>query len=112
MKRFTDAMVFFGILGLLRLRRVAHLDAAAGQVAHDRRQQRAALRVGQHRRDAAAHRRDQRVGGAQVDADREPLLVRLGRLARLGDLQQRHQALRVRSPRRRRRSPRRSFRGT
>ena len=79
------------ILRLLRLRRIADFNRAVRQVAHDGRQQRAALRVGQHRRGAAAHRGDQRVGGAQVDAHREALLVRLGRLSRFRDLEQRHQ---------------------
>jgi hypothetical protein len=54
-------------------------------------EQRAALLVRQRRRSAAAHGGHQGVGGAQVDADCEALLVRLGRLARLGDREQRHQ---------------------
>ena len=77
---------------LLLVRRVADLDAVVGMEANDRRQQRASLGVVDHDRDAVAHGRDQRVGGAEVDADREPMPVRFGGLPGLGDLQQRHQA--------------------
>ena len=78
------------ILGLARLRRIAYLGAPVGQVVHDRGQQRPSARIGEHGRNAAAHGGDQRVGRAQVDADREPLLVRRGRSARFGNLQQCH----------------------
>ncbi len=82
-------------------------------IAHDRRQQRAAVLVGQHVGHAVAHRGDERVRRAEVDADREPPLVRRRRHAGFGDLQQRHQAtgcadLRGAPTRRRRRSVRRT----
>ncbi len=69
---------------------VADVGMAVGQVAHHRGQQRPALFVGQHFGNAAANRRDQRIGGAQVDAHRQPVLVRRGGHARFGDLQKRH----------------------
>jgi hypothetical protein len=43
--------------------------------------------IGQAFGHAAAHRGHQRVGGAQVNADRDAALVRIGRLAGFGDLQ-------------------------
>jgi hypothetical protein len=67
-----------GIGGLPCLRRVSNLDLALPDVAHDRRQERPPERVGQHRRAAAAHGGDEGVGRAQIDAHREPLLVRRG----------------------------------
>src|SRR5262249_6952363 len=82
-----------GIERLLRLRRVAHLHAAILAEAHHRGEEWPAERVGQHRRRGAAHRGDQRVGGAEVDADREPLLVRRRRHAGFGDLKQRHYSI-------------------
>jgi len=46
--------------------------------------------VGQHHRNPTANRRHQRIGGAEIDADRPPMLMRRRRLAWLGDLKQRH----------------------
>ena len=43
------------------------------------------------KRNTVAHRSDQRMGRAEVDADGDPPLVRVGRLAGLGNLQQGHQ---------------------
>ena len=66
---------------------VADVGVAVREVAHDRWQQRAAVLVGQHFRDRVAHGRDEGIGGAQVDAHRQPVLVRRGRHAGFGDLQ-------------------------
>jgi hypothetical protein len=44
--------------------------------------------VGQALGDAVAHRRHQRVRRAEVDADRDAALMRVGRTTRFGDLQQ------------------------
>lgn len=60
------------------------------RVAHGRRQDDAALRVGQAFRRAVAHRSDQRMRGAEVDAHRDAALVGVGRLPGFGDLQQGH----------------------
>ena len=82
-----------GVLGVVALRGervVADLAAAAFQVAHGRRQDHAALVVGQALGHAVAHRGDQRVRGAEVDAHRDAALVRIGRLAGFGDLEQCH----------------------
>ena len=79
--------------GLVCLRGVAHLDFSIAQITHDGRQERPALRIGQHGGDATSHCSDERVGGAEVDAHRKAPLVRLGRLAGLGDLQQRHYSM-------------------
>ena len=78
------------VLGLMGRRVEADLATLAVQIAHHRRQQHAALRVGQAFGHAMAHRRHQGMGGAQVDAHRDATLVRVGRLAGFGDLQQRH----------------------
>ena len=90
MKRFTDTMVLAGSSACAARASSPTIDAAVGQVAHDRRQQRAALPVGDDLRRAAAHGADERVRGAEVDADREPVLVRVRGLSRLGNLEQRH----------------------
>ena len=82
-------MVLRGIVRLASLRFVADHDAV-GQIAHDRRQQRRAVFIGQRAGPGALHGGDQRVGGAQVDAGGQPVLVRPGAAARLGDLQERH----------------------
>jgi hypothetical protein len=87
MKRLTETMVFFGSVVRCGLRLVADVGVAVRQVAHDRWQQRAAVLVAQHFRDAVAHGGDERIGGAQVDAHRQPVLVRRGRHAGFGDLQ-------------------------
>ena len=55
-----------------------------------RRHQRPALVVGQHDGEAVAHGRDERIGRAEVDADCALARVRQRRLARFGDLEQRH----------------------
>jgi len=78
------------IVGLRRARAIAHLDAAVRKVAHDRGQERAAFLVGDDFGQAAPHGRGERVRSAQVDAHRELSLVRRGRFARLGDLQEGH----------------------
>jgi hypothetical protein len=65
-----------GIGGLVGLRLVADVGVAVGQIAHDRRQQWTAVFIAQYFRDAAADRGHERVGGAQVDTDRQPVLVR------------------------------------
>ncbi|MNS80147.1 NAD-specific glutamate dehydrogenase [compost metagenome] len=75
------------IFGLLRQGLAAGRDLAAGKIAHRRRQQGMALRVGQHFGNAAAHGGNQRIGSAQVDPDRQLALVRRGRLTGLGYLQ-------------------------
>ena len=54
--------------------------------------------VGQAFWHAVAHRGDQRMGGAEVDADSHAPLVRIGRLAGFGDLQQGHGARRALGP--------------
>ena len=70
---------------------IADLRPVPG-ITHDRGQQRPTLFVGQHHRNAVAHRRDKRIGRAEIDADREPMAVGGRRLAGLGDLQERHQS--------------------
>ena len=77
MKRLTETMVLLGSVACARLRRVADVGAAVRQVAHDRRQQRRA-RPSSGSTSAMPLRTvgDQRVGGAEVDADRQPVLVR------------------------------------
>jgi NAD-specific glutamate dehydrogenase len=72
---------------LVRHRVVPHLHPVLG-IAHDRRHQRTPLSVRQHLRNAIAHRGDERVGRAEVDADLA--LGRGRRCIRLGDLEQRH----------------------
>ena len=79
-----------GVVGLRRQRVVADLAPAGRQVAHGGRQQHAPLRVGQALGHAVPHRGHQRVGGAEVDPHGHAPLVRVGRLARLGNLQQGH----------------------
>jgi hypothetical protein len=80
MKRLTDAIVFSGSSACAACAR-ADLASAFLEVAHDGRQDHPALRVGQAFGHAAAHRRHQRMRGAQVDAHRDAPLVRIGRLA-------------------------------
>ncbi len=81
MNRFTDAMCWPGRRPPTTARR-SDFDAAAGSVAHDGGQEHATVRIRQALCGGAAHGRHQRVRRAQVDADREPPLVRLGRFAR------------------------------
>jgi hypothetical protein len=73
MKRLTEAIVLRG--------------SVAAAAAHDRGQDHPALLVGQAVSRAAAHGSNQRIGGAEIDACRKPVLVRLGGQAGLGDLQ-------------------------
>ncbi|EIM97742.1 NAD-specific glutamate dehydrogenase [Paraburkholderia hospita] len=70
-----------------RFRRAADAPAALLQISHDGRQQIVAFVVGQYVGHAAAHRRDERVGRAKVDADRETPLMRRGRHAGFRNLQ-------------------------
>jgi len=78
------------ILALPCLGIVAGFGPAIGMVANHRRQQRAAALVIQHPREAGLHRGHQRVGGAKIDADSQPVLVRRGGHAGFGNLQQGH----------------------
>jgi len=66
-----------GVFALHGLCRLAHHDAV-GQVAHHRGQHGAPVFVVEHHADAVAHRGHQRVGGAEVDAHRQPVLVGQG----------------------------------
>ena len=68
---------------LRSLRFVADLACVVFEVAHDGWKDRASLRVGQAFGHAVANRGHQRVGGAEVDAHRDPPLVRVGRIAGL-----------------------------
>ena len=82
-----------GVARVLRLGQhslVADLATTALQVAHHRRQQQAALGIGQAFGYAALHGGHQGMRGAQVNADRDAPLVRVGGLAGLGNLQKRH----------------------
>ncbi|MCY1231020.1 NAD-specific glutamate dehydrogenase [compost metagenome] len=82
-----------GVLGVAHrfiLGPVADMRGAVRQVAHDRRQQRAAAFVAQHFGNAAAYRGHQRVGGAEVDADGQAALVGRRRHAGFGNLEQCH----------------------
>jgi hypothetical protein len=78
------------VVGLRGERIVADAASAAVEVLHGRRQQRAALRVGQALGHAVAHGGDERVRRAEVDAHCDAPRVRIGRLTGLGDLQQGH----------------------
>ncbi len=79
--RFTEVIVLAGSLRARRQRIEADLAAVVVEVAHGRRQQHAALVVGQAFGHAVAHRRHQRMGGAEVDAHGNATLMRIGRLA-------------------------------
>ena len=82
-----------GVQGILRLRRKglrADLAPATVQVTHGRRQDGTAAAVHQAVGNAMAHRGDQRVRRAEIDADRDTARVRVGRLAGFGNLQQGH----------------------
>jgi len=63
---------------------------AGGQIAHHAGQDDAALVIGQALGHAVAHGSHQGVGGAQVNAHGDAPLVRVGRLAGFGNLQQCH----------------------
>ncbi|EGP42816.1 putative NAD-specific glutamate dehydrogenase [Achromobacter insuavis AXX-A] len=75
------------VLGLLRQGFAARRDLAAREITHRRGQQHVALRIGQDFGNAAAHRGNQGIGGAQVDPHRQLALVRRGRFTGLGYLQ-------------------------
>ena len=81
-------------IGRLRLHRTqTHLDRTVGAVTHDGGQHGAAGLVGQAHGDAVANGGNERIGGAEVDTDCQPVLVRLGEHAGFSDLQQGHQVL-------------------
>ena len=69
---------------------IAHGDGAIGGVVHDGRHQGAPRLVTQHHRQTTAHRGHQRIGGAQVNAHGQTVLVRRRRAAGFSDLQQSH----------------------
>ncbi|ENO90271.1 NAD-specific glutamate dehydrogenase [Thauera linaloolentis 47Lol = DSM 12138] len=81
-------------IGGLRLERAQPgLGAAVYVIAHHRGQHRAAGLVRQAHGDPVAHAGNERVGGPQVDAHREPVLVRFGGHAGFGNLQQGHRGI-------------------
>ena len=84
-----DGVARIDRLGLHRL--APDHDATVGQVAHDRGQHCPAVGIVEADTDAVADGGDQRIGGSEVDADRQPMLVRFGRHAGFGKLQQCHQ---------------------
>ncbi|CAK0601456.1 NAD-specific glutamate dehydrogenase [Burkholderia pseudomallei] len=71
----------------LFLRGMADPPAALVQIADDGGQQHAPRIIGQCFRNAVAHRRDERIRRAEVDADGEAPLMRRGRHAGFGNLQ-------------------------
>jgi len=71
----------------MRQRLGADIHPAVRTVVHNRRQENSALRARQAFGAAAAHGGDKRVGSAEVDARGKAVPMRLGRLARFGDLQ-------------------------
>ena len=75
---------------LLRGGGVANVTFAFGQIAHDGRKQHPPLVVRQAFADTVAHRGDEGMRGAKVNADGNAPLVGVRRLAGFGDLQQRH----------------------
>ena len=79
-----------GVLGLRSQRVGPDLAAAFGQIAHGGRQDDAALLVGQAFGHAVAHGGNERVRRAEVDADGDAALVRVGRGAGFGDLEKSH----------------------
>src|SRR5208283_636576 len=70
----------------------ADLDSPIGKILHDRRQQSHAILVRQHRGGSIAYGGDRRIGGPEVDPDRETMVVRAVTLPRFSNAQQRHQA--------------------
>ncbi|OPF36239.1 NAD-specific glutamate dehydrogenase [Pseudomonas aeruginosa P49] len=78
-----------GIEGILRGGRAGALThfRPLGVITHRGRQDQAPLRIRQGLSDAATHRGDQRIGGTQVDPNRQATLMGLGTLTGLGDLQ-------------------------
>jgi hypothetical protein len=89
MKRLTDTMRVLGVLGLCA-RRLADLTAARRRGSAPPTAAAAAWASGRHSATPWRTRGDQRMGGAQVDADGDAPLVRVGRLPGFGDLQQGH----------------------
>jgi len=82
-----------GVLRVERLvapRLVANLGRTVGVVMDDRRQQGPPLIVVEADGDTGAYRGDQRIGGAEVDADSELVFVRGGGFTGFGDLEQGH----------------------
>ncbi|ENO91170.1 NAD-specific glutamate dehydrogenase [Thauera sp. 28] len=75
----------------------ADLKAAVAAVTDRRRQHRPPTLIGQAHGNPVTDGRNERIGGTEVDAYREPVLVRLGRHAGFSDLQQGHQLVSVRS---------------
>jgi hypothetical protein len=78
-----------GVLGidrLLGLRVVADLDAAIYGVGDHRGQQGPAHGIVEHHAHAAPDRRHKGIGGAEIDADRKPMLVRSRGLSRFRNL--------------------------
>ena len=80
-----DGVLRVGIL--CGLRRQANLHCPTHRVVHHRRQQGCAVIIVQHHTDAVAHRRHQRIGGAEINTDGKAVLVRRSRKAGFGDLQ-------------------------
>jgi hypothetical protein len=68
----------------------ADLAPAAFEVTDNRRQDHMALAVGQAFGHTMAHGGDERMGGSQVDAHRDPTLVRVRCLTGFGYLKKRH----------------------
>ena len=73
--------MFAGSSALRRQRVEADLAPILVEIAHGRRHHHTAFRIGKALGDTAAHGSDQRVGRAEVDADGDAALVRIGRLA-------------------------------
>ena len=108
MKRLTETIVLAGRWPPRPARRGRSARRALAQVAHRRGQDHAPCRVRQALGHAVAHRRDQRMGRAEVDADGDAALMRIGRAAGFGNLQQGHGLSVLQRARERRRCPRRS----
>ena len=78
------------IIATMRERRIADLDHALFAIAHGRRQHGVAIDIGQALGHRVTNGRDQRVGGPEIYAHRQPSRVRFGAFVGLGNLQQRH----------------------
>ena len=72
---------------LQRLGFMADLNAAVGEVTHDGRQQRTVVLIRQDYAHAATYSGNQRIGSAQVYANRQLVLMRYGAHAGFCDLQ-------------------------
>ena len=75
------------VFNLAVLRLAPHHNAVAWQIAHHRGQQQGTVFVGQRPCHRTLHRGNQRVGSAQVNARRQPVLVWCSALAGLDDLE-------------------------